>query len=108
MQRLLLVATVVLAASSGEARADGFGTHPCSDSVRQAAGAYGIGGGDVERVYYQARTQGGGESRRLAGYIAWSKLTSCNGDLVVNMRRSCAVTDAYQTGDCAFPGLPKH
>jgi hypothetical protein len=37
-----------------------------------------------------------------------AKLTTCSGDVVINMTRYCLIRRPYTTGNCSVPGVPRY
>ncbi len=59
---------------------------------------------DVRSIYYDLQRQTRGDNHRVVGILAWVRLRSCKGYLVIDMSVRCRVRQVYGRGECDLGG----
>ncbi|MDJ0896722.1 MAG: hypothetical protein QNJ92_16375 [Alphaproteobacteria bacterium] len=72
----------------------------CGAEIREELQRQGITPDDIAGVRMQGVAQSHRGGGRLIGWEAWIKRNSCDGQTVVQMRRTCRITGSYATGKC--------
>ncbi len=95
----LALALVLLSAISAEAAQ----TY-CESTVSERLDRLNVDPADVRGIYYEAQRRIGRNNDRVVGILAWVRLRSCRGYLVIDMSRHCTVRQVYGRGSCDLGG----
>lgn len=76
----------------------------CHPEVMQRLDALGVEKDRLSKIWYGVNREVGMRPKAL-GYTAWVNLDDGRGNLVITMRKTCAVKTEYCTGDCDIEGV---
>ncbi len=77
---------------------------PCEARVAERLDRLNVERSDIRGVYYDVQRRTRGENERVVGILAWVRLRSCRGYLVIDMSRHCTVRQVYGRGACDLGG----
>lgn len=81
----------------------------CADKVEARLAELPLAPGDVKSVRIVEKVNLDDEfGPEILGVEGWARLNSCSGWVVVNMRASCYILEAYTLGDCRVEGLSNY
>ncbi|MFQ6018400.1 MAG: hypothetical protein ACE5KF_09400 [Kiloniellaceae bacterium] len=76
----------------------------CAATVAERLDRLNVDRADVRGVYYDVQRRTSGDNERVVGVLAWVRLRSCRGYLVIDMSRHCTVRQVYGRGACDLGG----
>ena len=80
----------------------------CERTVAERLDRLNVDGSDVRGMFYEVGRQGGPDTERVVGILAWVSFHSCKGNLVIDMTRHCHVRRVYTRYECEAPGIPNY
>ena len=76
----------------------------CEGTVTERLDRLKVDPSDVRSIYYDLQRQTRGDNDRVVGILAWVRLRSCKGYLVIDMSVRCRVRQVYGRGECDLGG----
>ena len=76
----------------------------CERTVAERLDDLNVDRADVRGIYYAAHRGGGRDHEYVVRILAWVRLQSCKGYLVIDMDRHCRVRQVYGRGECSLGG----
>ncbi len=98
----LALALVLLAAHPAEAAQ----TY-CEARVSERLDRLNVDPSDIRSIFYDAQRHTNRDNERVVRILAWVRLHSCRGSLVIDLSRHCTVRQVYGRGECDLGGAVK-
>jgi hypothetical protein len=104
--RIAALGVLAVLAIPGTGVMDAAAQDRCAAAVDQEITRIGLSPDRIENIAIGS-TMSDGDNARIVGYNAWVRVKSCDGTLVIDMRRNCQVRDTYTLKNCEIVGV-KH
>lgn len=79
----------------------------CEKTVAERLQRLKVDPADVKSVFYDAQRNTSEKSDRVVGILAWVRLETCEGHLVIELDRHCRIRQVYGRGECSAAGVSR-
>ncbi len=76
----------------------------CEATVAERLDRLNVEPSDIRGISYAPIRGGGRDHSRVVGILAWVRLQSCRGSVVIDMSRHCRIRQVYGRGECDLGG----
>ncbi len=76
----------------------------CERTVAERLDGLNVDRSDIRGIFYDAQRGGGRNNDSVVRILAWVRLQSCKGYVIIDMDRHCRVRQVYGRGECSLGG----